>query len=137
MKKHNLPDQSKIPAIDKSSLKFFVIYRIFDLLDKIVMASIYIACFYFSYLAIDALAGKTTITNMVISYFSAKESDFGLPWVVAVLTSFWAILERRERKRKTESMHKHNRELEFRINPDRTSSGLLPTGDTNPKDKIL
>ena len=32
---------------------------------------------------------------------------------------------------------KHNKELELRIEPQRTTSGSLPTGETNPKNNKI
>jgi hypothetical protein len=119
------------------TIAFLLIYRTFDLLEKLIVACVYIVCAYFIYLSIDSLAGKTTLTNIVLSYLSERESDYGFPWILAFVFFVWAILERKERQRKVESLHKHNRELEERMNPGRTSSGLLPNGETNPKDDIL
>ncbi len=132
-------DQSKYQSnqSENSSIAFLFVYRIFNLLDKLVVATIYLGCAYFAYLSIESLSGKTTLTNIALSYLAAKESDYGLPWILAFVFFIWAILERKERKRKVESLHKYNRELEARINPGRTSTGLLSNGETNPKDDIL
>jgi hypothetical protein len=87
------------------------------------------------YLAIDSFAGKTTIANIAMKYLAGKESNFGLPWILASVLCIWAILERYLRIRKTESLQGYIKKLEKKLDPDRTTSGLLPTGETNPKDK--
>lgn len=122
------------PEIDGKHISFLFIVKFFDLLNLLISATVKISLFYFAYLSIDALAGKTTLANIVLSYLTSNESDYGVPWILSSVFFIWAILERKERRRKTEELHKHNRALESRIDNKRTSSGLLPTGETNPED---
>lgn|GEM_PF-1182918 len=114
-----------------------VVLKLFDLAQKLISSITYTALGYFTYLSIDSLAGKTTIANVVLSYFLSKDNDYGLPWILAVIFFLWATFERKERLRKVEALHKHNRDLEKRIDPNRTNSGILPNGKTNPKDERL
>lgn len=130
-------ENNELKKIDGTHLKFFIIQKIFDLLGRLLSVTLYLGLAYFSYLSIIELAGKTTITNMVVGYFTAKESDYGIPWLLALFCLLWGYLERRERRRKTEELHKYNKKLEEIINPNRTSSGILPNGETNPKDEKL
>lgn len=114
-----------------------VVLKLFDLAQKLISSITYTTLGYFTYLSIDSLAGKTTIANVVLSYFLSKDNDYGLPWILAVIFFLWATFERKERLRKVEALHKHNRDLEKRIDPNRTNSGILPNGKTNPKDERL
>jgi len=125
------------PSEDERAIRFMVISKVFDLARQIVNGVIYVSLAYISYLAIEALAGKTTIANIVLKYLTAEESDYGVPWILAGACTIWAILERRLRKRKTEALQGRIRELETRLDSNRTTSGLLPTGETNPEDNIL
>ncbi|WP_347888316.1 hypothetical protein ABHF54_13175 [Nitrosomonas europaea] len=118
-------------------IKHVVVLKLFDLAQKLISSITYTALGYFTYLSIDSLAGKTTIANVVLSYFLSKDNDYGLPWILAVIFFLWATFERKERLRKVEALHKHNRDLEKRIDPNRTNSGILPNGKTNPKDERL
>lgn len=83
-----------------------------------------------------ALAGKTTIADIAIGGFlsAGLGKAAAVSGVVATGTSAWALLERRERRKKTEALTTRIRELEQRIDPTRTSSGLTPKGETNPED---
>ena len=126
-------NNSKEPLSDDRF--FFVATRIFDLVGLIVKSVTLVTISYFILQALEALAGKTTITNIFLAYITAEESDYGLPWLLTVSFAVWAYLERRLRKRKTEHFHSHNKEIETKIHPDRTSSGLLNSGDTNPRDR--
>ncbi|MCB1985558.1 MAG: hypothetical protein H6936_09120 [Burkholderiales bacterium] len=118
-------------------IRFLIVTKAFDLVNRLVSAIIYISLGYFAYLSIESLAGKTTLTNIFVSYFSAKESDYGLPWVFAFFMFIWAILERKLRKKKTNSLQGRIKELEKIIDPNRTSSGLMTTGDTTPNDNKI
>lgn len=54
---------------------------------------------------------------------------------LTIAFGLWAIIERSLRKRKTVKLTKRIEELETKIDPQRTSSGLLSTGETHPDDK--
>ena len=45
----------------------------------------------FSYLSIDALAGKTTILNAVSKYATGNRLAAILPWLTAICLLFWAL----------------------------------------------
>ena len=125
------------PNEDERAIRFMVISNIFDLAKRVVNGGIWIALAYIGYLAIDSLAGKTTIANIVLKYLTAEQSDYGVPWILAGACAVWAVLERKLRKRKTESLQGRIKHLEERLDPGRTTSGLLPTGDTHPEDRNL
>ena len=91
----------------------------------------------FAYLAVKELAGETTVANVVIMYFTSEDNDYGLPWFLAAIFAAWALFEAKLRRSKTRALQGHIQKLETLIDPNRTSSGLLPTGETNPKDERL
>ena len=90
----------------------------------------------FAWLSIEALAGKTTILEAVFEYTTRNKATVFLPWLIAIVMLVWALVERALRRRKTAQMQKHVHDLETRLDPDRTGSGLPPDGRTNPKDKL-
>ena len=120
-------------------IAFLVWTRIFDLLRHVISALLYGWLAYMAYRAVDALSGKVTKADidLVLAFFVSKQNDFGLPWLVAIVAVMWAILERGLRLKKTEALSNQNRILQEKLDPKRTSSGLLPTGETNPRDKHL
>lgn len=109
-----------------------------DLLKWGFLASI----FYFSYLSIQALAGKSTQANIDIDIFQG----FGLyifqsstlhekiEYVVIVSLLAWGLLERKLRQDAIKRLHGRSRELESSIDSHRTSSRLTQRGTTNPGD---
>ena len=111
--------------------RFFIWGQIFRAFNRLVTAGLLLGLAYFAYKSVEVLAGKETLVDASLSLL---KSSYGLPWLFAVLVSLWAVGERRLRYRKTESMEAHIRELERHIDPGRTSSGLLRTGQSNPGD---
>lgn len=119
------------------NIKFYVIQNSFDIARRSLRYIFLLILAYICYLGLVELSGKTTLANIMFGYFSSKESDFGAPWILTLSFLGWALLERRERRRKTQMLDKRIKELELRIDPNRTSSELLPTGETNPKDDVV
>ena len=117
-------------VLDKS-LKFHFWSQVFRSVNLLIRAGMWVALGYFTYLSIDALAGRDTT---VWASLSLVKSVRGLPWVTTVIFFIWAMGERRLRRKNISSMQGHTTELEKAKDPKRTSSGLLPTGQTNPRD---
>lgn len=84
---------------------------------------------------VEALAGQETIVEVAINYFTKSGNSF--PWVVSITSIVWAVGERKFRQRKIASMSKHIHELEIRIDPDRTGSGLTDEGRTPSNQQLL
>lgn len=116
--------------------RFLIISKTFDSLKDLIRAIMYVGIVYWIYRSIETLAGKNTEASFLLGYFTSRENDYGLPWVVAVISLMYGFMERRLRLRKTEYLQKRVLELEKRIDPSRQGSHLLPTGETNPKDEI-
>jgi len=104
-----------------------------------VLASI----FYFLFRSIQALAGRSTQASIDIDIFQG----FGLyifqnstlhekiEYVVIVGLLMWGLLERKLRQDAIKRLQGRSRELESRIDPNRTSSRLTRRGTTNPGDQ--
>lgn len=85
---------------------------------------------------IVVLAGKTTVVDVAVG-FGARllaRLDVTMSWVTTFAAVTWAFTERKLRHRKIEQIQDHNRQLEMRMDPDRTSSGLTVQGKTHPQD---
>ena len=94
-----------------------------------------VTCFYCLYLIVESLAGKTTAADIALKAITDLELDRGVLYLLTGGTTFWAIRERKLRKKKTKDIEAHIRELEERIDPNRTSRNLTETGDTHPEDE--
>jgi membrane protein implicated in regulation of membrane protease activity len=87
------------------------------------------------WVAVPAIAGKTTVASIsVLILFATKVgAQAGVPWVITAIAGVWALLERRLRRKKTEYLSKRIERLERKIDPKRSSSGLLPSGDSQSR----
>lgn len=103
----------------------YIASRIFDLFELVVRFGVLPLFFY---LCVVELAGHETVVNVVINYMAKGNNIF--PWALAGGTTVWAYSERRLRQIKTQRMSDHVKEIEKRLDPERTSSGLTPTGQT-------
>lgn len=83
--------------------------------------------------AIALLSGETTRLAFELSVLA--DVKFAVTLTLAGATTTWAIAERVIRHRKVEQMQGRIKELETRLDPNRSSSGLTLKGKTNPKDK--
>jgi hypothetical protein len=92
------------------------------------------AAIYFAAEALKAFAGRDTsiIVNAALSLFANLNLTVAIS--LAGAATVWAVCERMLRRYKVEKMQGRIKELETRLDPRRTTSGLLPDGRTNPAD---
>ena len=117
--------------------QIYVLSKLFDTVKDIIKYSCYAWFAWIALLAIRAMAGKKTEAEFLFSAFFSSGNDYGLPWIIAIFASLYAMAQRKLRLKVTFSLQQKIKELELRIDPLRTSSGLLPTGETNPEDREI
>lgn len=117
-------------------------YRLkFKLLD-VVDSSIKVACkwggiclcAYFAYKSVSALAGRTTIASIIVRVLGQLRLPEILGSGVGLVGVVYGLGQRSLRRRNIRRLAKAKQELETRLDPDRTSSGLTPLGTTRPED---
>jgi hypothetical protein len=88
-------------------------------------------------LAVDALAGQTTSVDVaaVLGVFTDLRVTVSL--TLAGGAAAWAVVERKLRQRVIVRMHSRIQELEGRLDPGRSSSGLTTKGLTGPADREM
>ena len=89
----------------------------------------------FAYMSIDALSGKATSSNINVPFLANLRLRNLLPWVLALGAVVYGWRQRDLRKTTVERLQARIRDLERRYDPNRSTSGLTPRGDTNPEDK--
>lgn len=124
-----VPDSGDSPS-DKST-RLYIWSQVFRTIHILIRAATWIALAYIGFLAVETLAGRETT---IWASLSLVKSSRGLPWVLVVSLLLWAVGERKLRQKNIKSMGSHIEALERSRDRKRTSSGLLPTGQTNPKD---
>lgn len=90
----------------------------------------------YTYLSIATLAGEQTSSNIVISLITDFKANKWLAYLIGGSGFFYGASQARLRKNTVERLQSRIQELEKRIDPKRSSSNLLTTGETRPEDKI-
>lgn len=75
------------------------------------------------------------MADLFLSFFGNVEVECSVTFAVGIVGVVYGVKERRLRLRKTASMEQKNRELEARLDPQRSSSRLTNDGRTSPEDK--
>lgn len=88
----------------------------------------------YSYLAVVALAGRHTLADIGLKLITNMTFSQSVSWVATTGAAAWAVSERGLRKKVIRQKAKRIQELEQRIDPNRSSSSLLPDGSTRPED---
>lgn len=105
----------------------------YGLMKTGVVCAAWVSAVYLSQGIFVALAGKETILALKLAFLS--DIKVAASFALTGFAGLWAFLERQLRYRKVEQMAGRIRELESRIDPNRTSSQLTTKGKTNPRDK--
>jgi hypothetical protein len=82
-----------------------------------------------------AFAGKETVANLALSLIVNLQADRWFAYLVGVLGTGYGVRQRQLRRRNIRRMTGHNAEVEKRLLPGRSSSGLTPEGKTRPEDR--
>jgi hypothetical protein len=86
------------------------------------------------YLAVTVLAGKTTLADIGVNFLADVRVSEGLLTALGVSATGYGISQRKLRRKTVERLQGRIIELEGKIDKERTSSRLTPTGETNPED---
>jgi hypothetical protein len=120
--------------------------RRFELLSKGIEAGVtviqtvmwtaaLIAVAYFGEKVLIAFAGKTTSADVSFSLLTKLQSDRWFAYLFGFGGMSYGYAERKLRQRNIKRMSAVNVDLEKRLDPRRTSSGLTPTGTTRTEDR--
>ncbi len=82
-----------------------------------------------------AFAGKETAANLALSLIVNLQADRWFAYLFGVAGTGYGIVQRQLRRRNIRRMTGHNAEVEERLHPGRTSSGLTPEGKTRSEDR--
>jgi hypothetical protein len=84
----------------------------------------------------EALAGKVTIADIAHSFIAHLTADRWVAYIFGGGGIGYGLMQRSLRKSTVARMHRRQKELEERLDPNRSTSTLTPQGNTNPKDLI-
>jgi len=109
--------------------------QIFVTARTIIRTAGWLVAIYFAKEALVAYAGQSTNVTVNAAFSFLADMKFTFTLTLAGATTAWAAVERSLRHHKVEYLQARIKELELKIDPKRSSSGLTQKGKTNPKDK--
>lgn len=113
--------------------KYIWAEKITSIVKDLIRFSALVLIFRYSYMMIDALAGRQTQANInVLGQFKVSDA---LAWMFGASGVGYGLLQRRLRRQTAERMGSRNKELEKRLDSGRSSSNLGPGGLTRPEDE--
>jgi hypothetical protein len=80
--------------------------------------------------SVSRLAGKTTLAQIGLTFLGDMRISQAVAYIFGLAGGGYGLFERRLRHKKTKSMAEYSAELERRLDPGRTSSGLTRAGTT-------
>jgi hypothetical protein len=95
-----------------------------------------VGVFYLIYVTLTAFAGKTSSANLrfVAKVITSLRLDQVISYLAALVGLVYGLYERSLRRGYIEKFSGRIEELESRLDPGRSSSGLPSTGETRPDD---
>jgi hypothetical protein len=89
---------------------------------------------FFGYLSIRALAGQHTVADIGIRVLGNLQVSEAVAWIFGGSGIVYGWRQRKLRRDKVERLQGRVRALETERDPNRSSSGLTPRGETHPED---
>lgn len=123
------PTQRQLEALIASERFYTVRY----VLARITEATIYVSLFWFSYLAIEQLAGTSTKAMLIVKGLGESSSGCTLAFTFGIGGVFYGHRQRKLKGDTVQRLQDRIRQLEKIIDPKRTSAALTDRGDTIPE----
>lgn len=105
-----------------------IAFRIADTIDNLVNKAALVGLFVCGYYSIKEIAGKTTTFSSVINWVFQLDAGAWAGYALAAIFGTTTVLQTKLRKKEVERLSAYARELEIRLDPDRSSSGLALDG---------
>lgn len=134
-----MEEQPKNARTPREELRTRARIRIAELAASVIMEGIrwggIVAIMYFFFRSIESLSGRTTVADVGIKFIADMKFSEVFAYLFGGGGMLYGLKQRQFARRKTEYLATRNTELEKRIDPNRTSSTLPPTGETNAEDR--
>lgn len=123
------------PPVEPPTLEYYRIQQRYSALRTGIKSVAWVLVAWIGFSALKTFAGQSTSVALSLILNALVELKFVVTVTLACCATAWAVLERRLRLRKVETMQGRITELETKIDPKRSSSGLTKRGQTNPGDR--
>lgn len=124
-----------LPLQSKDIVHIRLIDQVAATTRTITRSAAAVACVFFFSRAVTAFAGQSTsvLVQLVFAMLADVRFVFALGTAaVALVVAYW---QYRLRQRTIKRFHPRLKELEAMLDPNRSSSSLTPSGETNPSDR--
>ncbi len=128
------PPLSKAEMQYKTTLMVKVIEASVAIVKVAIWGLVLIFWAHYANESIKALSGKVTMAKFAEKLLASVAINQWVAWVIAGLSTSWAILERGQKRKKIAELSGRPIELEKLIDPGRSSSLITPRGTTKPGD---
>ena len=103
-------------------------------LDKLIPGATLVLVVYFGvYRAAHELSGKQTVATLTATLLADTRPNEIIAYVLALVGWIFGVNAQRLRRNTTARLTRRIQQLERQIDPNRTSSGLTPRGQTPPE----
>ncbi len=128
------PSDLNVPVVANGHIILMVIDRCFTYLTFATGSAVLVLIAYWIQLVLMSYAGQTTEANMAFRFVADFRLDSAFSYLVGLGGGLYGLQQRNQRRRLTSRLSAPRAALEQKIDPDRTTSGLLSDGTTNPED---
>jgi hypothetical protein len=101
---------------------------------QIIKSGMWLGIAFLGYKSVAALAGQTTNADLLFKIIANINVSYAISWTATAGAIVYGRVQKNLRQRAVERLATRNAELEKRLDPHRTSSGLTPRGLTRPGD---
>jgi len=91
--------------------------------------------FFIGYLAIKVLAGQHTVSQFYVSFLANLTADKTISYLIGAGGAIYGLRQKKLKDDTVKRLAPRNSELEYHIDPTRSSSELTETGGTRPEDE--
>lgn len=123
-------------AEDVGQTKRHIVTKTADVVRTLIRVGGTVGVFYLIYLTLTAFAGKESSADLrfVAKVITSLRIDQVIAYLAGITGLLYGLAERKLRSGYIEKFSGRIEELESRIDPERSSSGLPSTGKTKPSD---
>ena len=126
---------SDVPK-DKTALIFALSGAFTSVFNNFIKWASLVLIAYFSYLSINSLSGKETITNIAVKVLANLQIQNTVSYGVGIAGVGYGYYQRRLRKKRIAELAAHSKNLEILLDNKRTSSGISKHGTTEDHESI-
>jgi hypothetical protein len=129
------PPRRPSPEELRFAFRIRLVERSADVVTALIKWGSLLGCAYCGYRAIASLAGKETFAQILVSFMANMTINKWLAYAFGSGGVLYGLNERRLRRNAVRRLAPGRIQYEQGLDPERSSSGLTQTGETNPEER--